>query len=128
MPSVAAAIASGAIGLVPKSASFDRLMHSVVAATDDKPVMSEAEHRHWLALHLHYRAEETELSRRLSQLTGREREVLELLADGHRAAAIAERSVVSVATVRAQIRAILAKLEANSQLEAVALLHQHTRG
>ena len=58
-------------------------------------------------------------------LSPREREVLELLAEGHRAVAIAERFVVSLTTVRTQIRSLLAKLEVTSQLEAVALINQH---
>jgi DNA-binding NarL/FixJ family response regulator len=99
-----------------------------VAAADDKPVMSEAEHQHWLVQHRRYRAQEIELSRPLSRLSSREREVLELLAEGHRAAAIGERLVVSMTTVRTQIRAILAKLEVNSQVEAVALLRQQPHG
>ena len=57
-------------------------------------------------------------------LTAREREVLDGLVAGKRAAAIAEESVVSLATVRAQIRAILAKLGVSSQLEAVALVRE----
>ena len=47
-----------------------------------------------------------------------------MLAEGLRAAAIAERLVVSMPTVRTQIRSILTKLEVGSQLEAVALLRQ----
>jgi DNA-binding NarL/FixJ family response regulator len=43
------------------------------------------------------------------------------MAQGRRATAIAEHFVVSLTTVRTQIRAILVKLEVNSQLEAVAL-------
>jgi DNA-binding NarL/FixJ family response regulator len=43
------------------------------------------------------------------------------MSQGYRAIAIAEHFVVSLATVRTQIRAILVKLEVNSQLEAVAL-------
>jgi DNA-binding NarL/FixJ family response regulator len=50
--------------------------------------------------------------------------VLELLAAGMRAAAIAEHFVVSMPTVRTQIRSLLAKLEVSSQLEAVALVRQ----
>ena len=69
-------------------------------------------------------AREPVLSRRLARLSGREREVLELLAEGCRAAAVAERLVMPVATVRGQIRDILATLEVGSQLEAVALLHR----
>jgi DNA-binding CsgD family transcriptional regulator len=54
--------------------------------------------------------------------------LLDLLADGYRAARIAKTFVVSLATVRAQIRAILCKLEVYSQLEAVALLHYSKNG
>jgi DNA-binding NarL/FixJ family response regulator len=123
-PGVAASIAAGAIGSVPKSSTFDRLTNTVVIAADNKPIMTEIEHQRWLALHRRYRAQEVELSRRLSRLSNREREVLELLAEGHRAGSIAERFVVSLTTVRTQIRAILTKLEVNSQLEAVALIRQ----
>ncbi len=58
-------------------------------------------------------------------LTGREREILQLLAAGQRAPTIAAHSVVSAATVRAQIRAVLTKLGVHSQLEAVALYTRH---
>ena len=40
------------------------------------------------------------------------------------AAEIAEQRVVSLATVRSQIRAILRKLEVTSQLAAVAMAHR----
>jgi DNA-binding NarL/FixJ family response regulator len=49
------------------------------------------------------------------------------MCEGQRAAQIAERFVVSMTTVRTQIRAILAKLECNAQLEATALAHQFAR-
>jgi DNA-binding NarL/FixJ family response regulator len=127
-PGVAVAIAAGAIGSVPKSSSFDTLLETVAMAAAGRPVMTEAERQRWLHRHRTYLAEEHELSRRLSRLSHREREVLELLAEGHRAAAIAERFVVSMTTVRTQIRSILAKLEVTSQLEAVALIHQQQRG
>jgi len=47
--------------------------------------------------------------------------VLRLLVDGHRAAAVPEPRGVTLPTVRDDIRAILAKLEVRSQLEAVAM-------
>jgi two-component system, NarL family, nitrate/nitrite response regulator NarL len=58
------------------------------------------------------------------QLRPREHEIVDCLVDGLRAGAIAQRYTVSVATVRTQIRSILAKLEVSSQLEAVALARQ----
>jgi len=58
---------------------------------------------------------------RLSVLTPREREVLQLLTEGLDGAAIAERLFLSQATVRNHIQHILAKLEVHSRVEAVAL-------
>ncbi len=123
----AAAIAAGAIGAVPKSSSFETLLDTVLGAAAGKPVMNDMDRQKWLAVHRACRAAENELNRRLGQLSRREREVLDLLAEGHRAAAIADRFVVSMTTVRTQIRSILAKLEVNSQLEAVALVRQQPR-
>ncbi len=123
-PGVAAAIASGAVGSVPKSQSFDVLLDAVTTVARGDPVMTEAEHRGWLERHRRYLAQERELSRRLARLSPREREVLELLTDGMRAAAIADHFVVSMPTVRTQIRSILTKLQVGSQLEAVALFRQ----
>jgi DNA-binding NarL/FixJ family response regulator len=124
-PGVAVAIAAGAIGSVPKSSSFETLLETVTRAASGRPVMTETERQNWLHRHRGYLARERDRSRRLGRLSAREREVLELLAEGHRAVAIAERFVVSLTTVRTQIRSLLAKLEVTSQLEAVALIHQH---
>ena len=54
-------------------------------------------------------------------LTSREQAVLAGLAHGRRAEIIAAAAFLSEATVRSQIRSVLAKLGVNSQLEAVAL-------
>ncbi|MDT7750381.1 MAG: hypothetical protein QOD96_4043, partial [Pseudonocardiales bacterium] len=70
-----------------------------------------------------YQDRQKGFAQRLQRLSPREHEMLGLLTDGYRARAIAERLAVSPTTVRTQIRAILAKLEVNSQLEAVALLY-----
>ena len=67
------------------------------------------------------------LGRRLASLTERERTVLDRLAKGQRAQSIADEFVVSVTTVRTQIRAILGKLGVCSQLEAVVLLNDYQR-
>jgi DNA-binding NarL/FixJ family response regulator len=123
-PGTASAIAAGAIGSVPKSRSFGELLSTVITAAGGTPVMSAAEHHQWLERHRLYQEQERELSRRLARLSHREREVLELLAAGMRAAAIADHFVVSMPTVRTQIRSLLTKLEVSSQLEAVAMLRQ----
>ena len=53
-------------------------------------------------------------------LTPRERQVLELLAEGDTKEVIASRLLVSTNTVRNHIQNILTKLDAHSRLEAVA--------
>jgi DNA-binding NarL/FixJ family response regulator len=56
-----------------------------------------------------------------AELTDREREVLSLVAEGLSNAAIAERLVVSVHTVRNHIASMSAKLGAHSKLEALSI-------
>ncbi|HEY4005460.1 MAG TPA: response regulator transcription factor [Pseudonocardia sp.] len=123
----AVAIAEGALGSVPKSSSFETLLRTVVATAQGRAVMSEAERQAWLARHRSQLVRERAVNQRLGRLSNRERQVLELLAEGLRASAIAEKFVVSMTTVRTQIRSVLTKLEVTSQLEAVALVHQRRR-
>lgn len=61
----------------------------------------------------------------LTDLSPREQQVLAGLMKGHAATALADQHYVSLATIRAQIRSVLAKLGVGSQLEAVALANRH---
>jgi DNA-binding NarL/FixJ family response regulator len=70
------------------------------------------------------RADLVELEARLDLLTVREREVLAHLMRGHTVREIATVGVVSEATVRTQVKSILAKLDVTSQLAAVGLAHR----
>jgi DNA-binding NarL/FixJ family response regulator len=54
-------------------------------------------------------------------LTGREREILQLLADGMSNADVAERLFISQETVKSHVRHILGKLEADTRTHAVAI-------
>jgi DNA-binding NarL/FixJ family response regulator len=67
-----------------------------------------------------FAAHRGEMAARIGTLTGREEEVLQQLYQGHGVRAIAERGEVSEATVRSQVKAILRKLQVNSQIAAVA--------
>lgn len=60
-----------------------------------------------------------------ARLTGRQQQVLHLLADGVPAREIADRLGIAEATVRNHIRSILRELEVHSQLEAVARGRAH---
>ncbi|SKA11478.1 two component transcriptional regulator, LuxR family [Marinactinospora thermotolerans DSM 45154] len=119
---IAAAIAAGAVGWISKSAPFPDLVRMIVDAVAGRPVISAQEREHLLDIHRRARTHRRTGRELLGRLTAREREVLNELVAGRRAAVIARDSVVSIATVRSQIRSILTKLEVSSQLEAVALV------
>jgi two-component system, NarL family, response regulator LiaR len=58
-------------------------------------------------------------------LTEREREVLNLVVQGHSNQQIADALVISVATVKAHISSILSKLQVSSRSEAIAYAIKH---
>jgi two-component system nitrate/nitrite response regulator NarL len=61
----------------------------------------------------------------VAQLTDREREVLQLLAEGARSDAIADAMNISKNTVRTHVQSILGKLGVHSRLEAAAFAVRH---
>lgn len=64
--------------------------------------------------------DDVERHAKLASLSARERQVLNLLANGMNVTAIAKEWWVSVSTVRTQVRSIFTKLGVNSQIAAVA--------
>jgi DNA-binding NarL/FixJ family response regulator len=123
---VGAALAAGAVTWIPKHAPFRSLLHTLREAMAGREVMPELRRQQFVELYRTRSVERRALVTKLERLTQREREVLALLAAGQRARAVAEQFVVSLATVRTQIRAVLTKLEVRSQLEAVALYRTAT--
>jgi DNA-binding NarL/FixJ family response regulator len=61
----------------------------------------------------------------LPPLTAREADVLQMLAEGLDARAISRRLDISLNTCRGYVRGVLGKLDAHSQLEAVAIAKRH---
>jgi DNA-binding NarL/FixJ family response regulator len=123
-PAEAATIADGAVTVLSMASSFDDLLQVIRRTAAGLPVMTDTQRCAWLDLHRAYQAQYRALDKRLGRLSTREREVLHLLAQGRRAADVAQRLTIALTTVRSQIRSILCKLEVGSQLEAVALLHR----
>ena len=114
-------IEAGAIGVASKTAGFEALIESVRRAARGDQTLGENERQELRAA---ARARRQSDSARLApflSLTHREKAVLARLVAGASAETIAEESYVSLPTVRTQIRAILLKLNVNSQLAAVAL-------
>jgi two-component system nitrate/nitrite response regulator NarL len=124
---VAAAVAVGAAGHVPKSAPLDVLVGTVVDVIAGRPAMTAEERDAWLELDRSARAYAESRAALLGTLTNRELAVLDQLERGRKAAEIAAGAVVAISTVRTQIRSILLKLEVNSQERAVALYREVLR-
>jgi DNA-binding NarL/FixJ family response regulator len=119
-PRLACCLEQGAVGVLPKSTPYERLVDAVLNVAAGQPVMPEAE-RHALLADL--RAWRTRQRRELAPfetLTAREAQVLAALMDGQGCDAIAAAWFVSDATVRTQIRGVLTKLGVCSQLAAAA--------
>lgn len=110
-----AAVEAGAAGFLSKSGGVRRVVDTVRAAAADEAVLPEATLERLLPL-MQQRSEEREV-----RLTDREVEVLELVAEGLTNAAIAERLVVSLHTVRNHVARISRKLGAHSKLEALSI-------
>jgi DNA-binding NarL/FixJ family response regulator len=118
---IGAALDAGALAWVPKRAPFPALLRTLLDTAAGHEAMPAARRQRFIEVHRARVAETRRLTERLDRLTQRERAVLAELARGHRAQAIAELYVVSLETVRTQIKSILTKLDVGSQLEAVAL-------
>lgn len=121
---LAAAIYRGAVGWVSKTASFEELLAVASSAAAGEEVLAPALREELVRLHQRLNGRRCEVTERLARLSTREREVLDQLVAGRGASAIADRATVSMSTVRAQIRAILAKLEVRTQLAAVAMVNE----
>lgn len=123
---LAECLEAGAAGIIDKTQPITDVIERVRAAVEGLPLIDPYERTELLLELRRHRAAERARLARFDQLTPRERQVLAALNDGHSADQIAKRFVVSLATVRTQIRSVLLKLDVNSQLSAVALAH-HAR-
>src|SRR4029450_2441924 len=97
--------------IVSKSDSFTMVFDKVLRAARRQPMLHDDERQALLSGLSVWRADERHRLARFDRLTERERVVLSALMDGASAEDIARASLVSLTTVRSQIRAILQKLE-----------------
>ena len=113
------AVEAGASGFLRKTEGVDELLGAIKAAASGEILIDRAE----LARLLPQVAKEREAKRDaqllLDQLTEREREVLQLLAQGMRNEDIASHLYISPQTVQTHDRNVLGKLGVHSKLEAV---------
>lgn len=122
---LAQCLEAGATGLIDKSTPFDQLVESVREVAELGSLIPPHQRHQLLSELRRQRAADRERLEPFERLTTREQQVLVGLMEGKSAEKIAEDSFVSLATVRSQIRAVLLKLDVNSQLGAVALARKN---
>jgi DNA-binding NarL/FixJ family response regulator len=112
-----AALAEGAHGIFLKNSSLEDLCRSIADLTAGQMILRPAERESLVA----QAALRADAMAKIGRLSNREREVLTALVEGQAAEAISTNQYVALGTIRSHIRAILRKLEVNSQLAAVAV-------
>ncbi|MGW0821022.1 response regulator [Streptomyces sp. NPDC002845] len=115
-----AAVEAGASGYLLKSAGGDEIARAIRAAAAGETLIPARTLMEVLARHRETTRVSAWQTERLNSLTAREQEILALMSQGLDNRAIADRLTISYATVRTHVRGILEKLDARSQLEAVA--------
>lgn len=113
----------GSRKVLSKTQPLNEILAVVRRINQGLPVIDRAERDDLVRLWYSQRQERQQMVERLRLLTPREQEVLAHLMKGHQVREIAAISVVSEATVRTQVKSILAKLDVCSQLGAVGLAH-----
>jgi two-component system response regulator DevR len=115
------AIEAGVTRYLVKSASTEELVAAVAAAAADQNAPLPA--RALANLLLRQREQNRSRSERaelLAHLTPREREILEMMAQGYGNRAMASQLGIGYSTVRSHVSGLLGKLGVHSKLEAVA--------
>jgi DNA-binding NarL/FixJ family response regulator len=115
----------GAVGVLCRTDGLAPVLAALRRALARQPVMDGDDARELMATAQDARSPRVGGRHRLATLTLREREVLKRLMTGATTTEIARSWCVSEATVRTQVKSILAKLEVGSQLAATALAHRN---
>jgi DNA-binding NarL/FixJ family response regulator len=114
----------GAVVVTAKTAPLNEVVSIVRRVNDGLQVITRQDRQDLIDLWQQDFSEVRRIRQRLGLLTASEREILEALMLGRQVRDIARGRVVSEATVRTQVKSILSKLEANSQLAAVGDAHR----
>ena len=121
----ARAVEAGAAGVVHKSADVDEILDATRRISAGETLLSPEELVEMLRLAGQNREEKREARANIEQLTRREREVLQALAEGLSNKEIAQRLHMSVDTERTHMMNILNKLGVHSRLQALLFAARH---
>ena len=118
------ALKAGASGFLLKDTPPERLAGAVRVVAAGEALLAPGITQRLIEDHVRGPRPGQEIPPKLSQLTQRETEVLRLVAHGASNAEIAERLVVSRATVKSHVAGILAKLGLRDRIQAVVLCYE----
>jgi DNA-binding NarL/FixJ family response regulator len=121
----ARAVESGAAGILHKSSGVDEIMDATRRLGEGETLLSQEELIALLRLAGQSREEEREARASIEQITPREKEVLQALAEGLSNKEIAAKLHVSVDTERTHMMNILNKLGVHSRLQALLFAARH---
>jgi DNA-binding NarL/FixJ family response regulator len=119
------AVEAGASGFLGKDEAAEELLSAAKSAADGEVLIDPATLTRLLAQVAREREAQRDAQSLLDDLTDREREILQLLAEGRRNDDIAAQLFISPQTVQTHVRNILGKLRVHSKLEAVAFAVKH---
>ncbi len=121
----ARAIEAGAAGVVHKAADVDEILETTRRLAAGETLISQGELLEMLLIAGQSREEEREARASIEQITRREMQVLQSLAEGLTNKEIAERLHMSVDTERTHMMNILSKLGVHSRLQALLFAARH---
>ncbi|MEW9532889.1 response regulator [Microbispora sp. NPDC049125] len=121
--SVFAAMRAGACGYLVKGAQQDEIVRAIRSVAAGHAIFGPTVARRIIGFFAGG-DRSTSASAPFPELTGREREVLDLIAGGHSNAVIGRRLVISPKTVSNHISAIFAKLQVADRAEAIVRARQ----
>src|SRR5436309_4577353 len=122
---MARAIEAGACGFVHKTQTADQLVGVIRGAAAGEMVLPSGDIRAVLAKLQAAHRDRTDAGWLIDQLTSREIQILQAIAQGSSTRELAETLFISQLTVQTHVKNILAKLGVHSKLEAVTFALRH---
>ena len=118
------ALQAGAAGFMLKASPIDRLVDGIEVVNQGEALLAPSLTQRLIAAHVRRPPPVEGVPEALRELTEREREVLVLIATGLSNRDIAERLVVSLATVKTHVNRIMGKLALRSRAQAVVVAYE----
>ncbi|WP_433176159.1 response regulator [Actinoallomurus sp. CA-150999] len=115
------ALRAGAAGFLLKDTPPGEIINAIRRVAAGEPILSPSVTRRLIAHVAHTRHNPAE--ERLARLSDREREVVVAIGQGKSNAEISSELYMSVATVKAHVSRLLAKLELNNRVQVALLAH-----